>query len=197
MQKKIEMKLILATNNAHKVSEIKSLLIETEIEVTTLDELGFEGDIEEYGTTLEENALIKARFVFKKYGLPCLADDSGLEVPSLNNEPGVYSARYAGPERNHNNNMDLLLKNLSTHNDRSARFKTVMALIWNMQEHLFTGTVLGHIGTIKVGNDGFGYDPIFYPEGQEITFAQMTASQKNNMSHRAKALAQVINFLKK
>ncbi len=190
-------KLVLATNNAHKISEIKSLLPDSDFEILTLDDLGFEGDIEEYGSTLEENALIKARFIFEKYGIPCLADDSGLEVPALNNEPGVYSARYAGPERSHDKNMDLLLHNLENQNNRSASFKTVMALIWNNKEYLFTGTVMGKIGNKKIGNGGFGYDPIFYPEGQEITFAQMTSSQKNSLSHRARALAQVIDFLKK
>jgi XTP/dITP diphosphohydrolase len=191
-----KLKLILATNNAHKVEEICHF-IGNDFELLTLEQIGFEGDIDKTGTTLAENSQLKAEYIYEKYQQNCLADDSGLEVPSLNYEPGVYSARYAGPQRIHDENMNLLLQKLDGKTDRSARFRTVITLIFESKINQFEGIVNGKIITQKIGNQGFGYDPIFVPDGHENTFAEMTLDQKNGLSHRTKAIKKMVDFLAK
>lgn len=192
MEKK---KLILATNNKHKVEEITHFIGE-KFELVTLNQVGFEGDIEETGTTLAENSQLKAEFIFEKYGLDCLADDSGLEVLALNWEPGVYSARYAGEQRNDIDNMNHLLNKMVDIVDRSAQFRTVITLIIDGEINQFEGIVNGEILKQPIGNQGFGYDPVFIPEGHKKTFAQMDLSEKNLLSHRTRALQKMTDFLK-
>ncbi|MCC8411024.1 non-canonical purine NTP diphosphatase [Mucilaginibacter sp. UR6-1] len=187
-------KLVLATNNRHKLEEVAQM-IGDKIELLTLADIGFTGDIDETGTTFAENAGIKSRYIFEKYNVNCFADDSGLEIDALNGEPGVYSARYAGTHGDHEANMDKVLKSLEGVTGRKARFRTVISLIWNGQEHLFEGTVEGTIRPGRAGNGGFGYDPIFEPDGYTITFAQMSMDEKNAISHRARALNGLIHFL--
>lgn len=188
--------LIFATNNKHKLQEVSALL-ENVFDVKGLDFIGCEEDIPETADTLEGNALQKARFVAQKYGVNCFADDTGLEVEALNNRPGVYSARYAGPQRDANDNMELLLSELEGQSNRRARFRTVIALILDGNEHLFEGVVEGEIMYTKTGKEGFGYDPIFKARGFEISFAEMTLEQKNRVSHRARATQKLIEFLTK
>jgi XTP/dITP diphosphohydrolase len=188
------LRLVFATHNTNKAREIQSIM-PNGVEILSLEDIGCDEDIPETGDTLTENALQKARFVYSKFGLNCFADDTGLEVTALNNEPGVYSARYAGPEKDANANMDLLLQNLSSHSDRSARFKTCIALIIHGEETLFDGTVEGTIGMKKLGSEGFGYDPIFYPEASSRTFAEMTLNEKSEQSHRARAFKKMISYL--
>lgn len=188
------LRLVFATHNTNKAREIQSIM-PNGVEILSLEDIGCEEDIPETGDTLTENALQKARHVFSTYGLNCFADDTGLEVTALNKAPGVYSARYAGPERDANANMDLLLENLSGHSDRSARFKTCIALIIHGEETLFDGTVEGMIGMEKVGAEGFGYDPIFYPEASTRTFAEMSLHEKSEQSHRARAFKKMITYL--
>lgn len=188
------MKLVFATHNKNKAIEIQSLMPEG-IEVLTLDEIGCTEDIPETADTLEGNAKIKADFVYETYGFNCFADDTGLEVEALNNEPGVLSARYAGSAKDPEQNIHLLLENLSSHNNRSAQFRTAIALRLNGETHLFEGIVSGTITAEKRGNDGFGYDPIFQPEGSNRTFAEMSLPEKNGMSHRARALSKMLDFL--
>jgi XTP/dITP diphosphohydrolase len=191
------MKLLFASHNLNKTQEIQSFL-DDEWELLNLHDLKLTDPIPETGETLEENALLKARNLFDKFDKPCFADDSGLEVLALNGEPGVRSARYAGESKNDHANMDLLLSKLIDHSDRSAHFKTVIAYIdQNSEEHLFTGLVKGTILTKKVGSQGFGYDPIFQPEGYTESFAQMGLEQKNKISHRTRAVNQLIQFLTK
>ena len=164
-------------------------------EVVGLKDIGCTEDIPETQATIEGNSAQKARYVKEHYGLDCFADDTGLEVAALNYEPGVFSARYAGPQRNSEDNIQLLLKNLANKADRSARFKTVFTLILNGEEHTFTGIVNGEIIKEKRGASGFGYDPIFVPVDYEKTFAEMTAAEKNKISHRGLAVAQLVDFL--
>lgn len=190
------MKIVFASNNKNKVFEIQRQ-VPSFIEIVTLEEIGCTEDIAETGTTLEENAIIKADYVTQHYGLPCFADDTGLEIPALNGEPGVYSARYAGEDKDAAKNMDLVLSRMDGISDREAQFKTVIALNMKGEQHLFTGTVPGFITTEKRGVLGFGYDPVFRPENQDKTFAEMDVEEKNRMSHRGKAVAQLIDFLKK
>jgi len=190
------MKLVFATHNKNKAIEIQSLMPEG-IEVLTLDEIGCIEDIPETADTLEGNAKIKADFVYETYGYNCFADDTGLEVVALNNEPGVLSARYAGLAKEPEQNMQLLLENLSNHNNRSAQFRTVIALRLDGGTYLFEGIVSGDITAEKRGNEGFGYDPIFQPIGSQRTFAEMSLTEKNGMSHRARALEKMINFIKR
>lgn len=190
------MKIVFASNNKNKVFEIQRQ-VPSFIEIVTLEEIGCTEDIAETGTTLEENAIIKADYVTQHYGLPCFADDTGLEIPALNGEPGVYSARYAGEDKDAARNMDLVLSRMDGISDREAQFKTVIALNMKGEQHLFTGTVPGFITTEKRGVLGFGYDPVFRPENQDKTFAEMDVEEKNRMSHRGKAVAQLIDFLKK
>jgi len=190
------MKIVFASNNKNKVFEIQRQL-PSFIEIVTLEEIGCTEDIAETGTTLEENAVIKANYVTQHYGLPCFADDTGLEIAALNGEPGVYSARYAGEDKNADKNMDLVLSRMDGVSDREAQFKTVIALNMNGEQYLFTGTVAGVITTEKKGTLGFGYDPVFRPENQDKTFAEMEVEEKNRMSHRGRAVAGLIDFLKK
>ena len=188
------MKIVFASNNKNKVKEIQNQ-VPNFIEIVTLEDIGCYEDIEENGLTIEENAVIKANYVTEKYNLPCFADDTGLEIEALNGEPGVYSARYGGIEKDSNKNMNLVLEKLQNQPNRSAQFKTVIALNINNKQQLFTGIVKGEITNEKTGNSGFGYDPIFQPEGCETTFAQMSVEEKNKMSHRGKAVSQLIDFL--
>ena len=170
-------------------------MLKGEIILVSLKEIGHFEDLEETQATLEGNSLQKARFISDKYKIDCFSEDSGLEVPALNNEPGVYSARYAGPRRNDRDNIDLLLKNLQDQVDRSARFKTVITLIINKKEYQFTGIVRGKIISSPRGENGFGYDPVFVPEGEIRTFAEMALDEKNQISHRSKATHQLKDFL--
>lgn len=188
------MKIVFASNNKNKINEISQQLPKT-IEVVSLADIGCTEDIPETGQTIESNASIKANYVTEKYGLPCFADDTGLEVEALDGEPGVYSARYAGEDKNDDKNMALVLAKLDQESNRKARFKTVIALNINNEKHLFTGIVNGNITQEKIGTNGFGYDPIFAPEGFAETFAQMTIEQKNEISHRGKAVEQLVKYL--
>ena len=188
------MKLIFATGNLNKLAEVQNITPKN-IELIGLDAVGITEDIPETGNTLETNALQKARYVYEKTQLNCFADDTGLQVFALNNEPGVYSARYAGPQKNANDNMVLVLKNLADKESRLAEFATVIALIYNGKEYLFEGKVIGKITKTNNGVNGFGYDPIFQPKGYEQTFAEMTINQKNEISHRAKAFQKLKDFL--
>lgn len=188
-------KLIFATNNSHKLSEVQALL-EDAFTLVTLRESGITEDIPETADTLEGNALQKARYVYEKTGCNCFADDTGLEVEALDGAPGVHSARYATDGHDFAANNRLLLKNLEGVEDRSARFRTVIALIFGGKEYLFEGIVEGRIATEQSGTEGFGYDPLFVPSGEIITFAQMSADAKNAISHRGRAVAKLVNFLK-
>ena len=188
------LKLAFATNNQHKLEEVADKL-KDKIELLTLDDIGCNDEIEETGSTFEENASIKSRYIFDEYCLNCFGDDSGLEVEALNGEPGVYSARYAGEYGNHSANIDKLLHKLKGVENRKARFVTVISLMWNREEHFFEGTIEGTIRQERAGTSGFGYDPIFQPDGFNITFAEMTLEEKNRLSHRAKAVEKLIEFL--
>ncbi|MEH6706167.1 non-canonical purine NTP diphosphatase [Galbibacter orientalis] len=189
------MKLVFATHNLNKLKEVKSILPDY-IELLSLEDIGCTEEIEENGDTIEENAAIKANYVFDNYNLNCFADDTGLEVESLDNAPGVYSARYAGPQKNSDDNMDKLLQELAEKDNRAARFKTVIALRTDQEKIIFNGIVNGVITTEKKGDNGFGYDPIFQPEGTTKTFAEFSSEEKNKVSHRAKAMKQLIDYLK-
>ena len=188
------MQLIFATHNKNKVIEVKSLINQT-INLLNLSDINFTDDIEETATTLEGNALLKAQTIFKKTNFNCFADDSGLLVDALNGEPGVYSARYAGEHKSEEDNMMKLLNNMHGIDNRKAQFKTVLALIINGNEHLFEGTMHGTITYEKMGLNGFGYDPIFMPQGYSQTFAELTLEQKSKISHRALALNKMIKFI--
>lgn len=187
-------KLIFATNNKHKLEEVADKL-NGRIDLLTLNDIGCHDDIEETGTTFRENASIKSHYIFEKFGLNCFGDDSGLEVETLNGEPGVYSARYAGEHGNHSANIDKLLKNLEGVENSRARFVTVISLIWEGTEHFFEGLVEGTIRHERAGTSGFGYDPVFQPDGFDITFAEMTLEEKNKLSHRARAVEKLVAFL--
>ena len=186
-------KLIFATNNPNKLAEIKSAV--KTFEVVGLKEMGIVEEIAETGSTLEENALIKSQYIFQKTGLNCFADDTGLELKALNGRPGVHSARYAGPNCSAADNMDKLLNELENHDDRSASFRTVISLILNGEKYYFEGEVMGDILSQKKGVDGFGYDPIFRPKGFSASFAEMSMTQKNEISHRGIAVKKLIQFL--
>jgi len=188
-------KLVFATHNQNKVKEIKELLPQS-IELIGLNDLGLKEEIPETGETLEENSLIKASVVYKKFSLPSFADDTGLEVRSLNNSPGVRSARYAGKQKSSSDNIDLLLSELSDKTNRDAQFRTVITLYLQLNVfHQFEGKVTGRIIYERKGAQGFGYDPVFIPDGYDKTFAEMPLSEKNRISHRAKALRKFIDFL--
>ena len=189
------MKLVFATNNKHKLEEVRAIL-GNRIDVLSLNDIDCHDDIPETADTLEGNALIKARYIHEKFGVDCFADDTGLEVEALGGEPGVYSARYAGEECNPEDNMHKLLQNLTGKNNRNAQFRTVIALIINGEEKLFNGIVKGTISNEKMGDAGFGYDPIFIPEGYSESFAQMTSDMKNSISHRYRATEELSNYLK-
>lgn len=179
-------RLVLATRNQGKVKEIHALL--PDYEILTLDDIGYEGDIEETGLTLQENAALKAETVFRFCHISTLGDDSGLEVEMLNGQPGVYSARYAGPESNSRKNIEKLLAEMGNSHNRKARFRTVLALAHEAGTRFFEGICQGEITRVPFGSGGFGYDPVFIPDGYKTTFAEMSAAEKNSISHRAKAL---------
>ncbi len=189
------MKIVFATGNIHKLIEVRQILGEG-FEVISPAEIGLVDDIPEDAPTLEGNALQKARYIYEKTGLSCFADDTGLEVESLDGAPGVHSARYAGEAKDPAANMKLLLANMEGQADRRARFRTVIALIIGGREYLFEGEVRGKITTEPHGHKGFGYDPVFVPSGHKETFAQMDAELKNSMSHRARAVARLAEYLK-
>jgi XTP/dITP diphosphohydrolase len=189
------MKLVFTTNNKHKLEEVRAI-VGDRVEILSLNDINCHDDIPETADTLQGNALIKARHIYEKYGMDCFADDTGLEVDTLNGEPGVYSARYAGNECDSEANMHKLLQNLIGKSDRKAQFRTVIALIINGEEKLFNGIVKGTISEDKMGNSGFGYDPIFIPEGFSESFAQMSGDMKNSISHRYRATEQLSNYLK-
>ena len=189
------MKIVFATNNAHKLEEIRAILGQ-KIEVLSLADIDCHDDIPETAHTLEGNALIKARWVKERYGFDCFADDTGLEVTALGGAPGVHTARYAYPDRHDPEaNTAKLLKALENKSDRSAQFRTAIALIYQGEEHLFEGVVKGFISTEKRGTEGFGYDPVFSPEDTGLTFAELGVEVKNRISHRARAVAQLADFL--
>ncbi len=190
------MKLVFATHNKNKFEEVKALLPDY-LELLSLDDIGCNEDIAETAETIEGNAILKADYIRKKYKLNCFADDTGLEVKSLNNEPGIFSARYAGASNNANANMEKLLKNLEGKHDRSARFKTAIALNMEHEEIMFLGICEGEITKKPRGNSGFGYDPIFQPNGFNKTFAEMTLAEKSKIGHRGKAMRQLIDYLSK
>ncbi|MBQ7878809.1 MAG: non-canonical purine NTP diphosphatase [Bacteroidaceae bacterium] len=190
------MKLVFATNNRHKLEEVRAILGNS-IQVLSLNDINCHDEIPETAETLEGNALIKARYIYENYGCNCFADDTGLEVDALNGEPGVYSARYAGNNNDSEANMHKLLQNLTGENNRKAQFRTVIALIINGEENIFDGIVKGSISEIKKGDSGFGYDPIFIPEGFSESFAQMTSEQKNSISHRYRATEKLNDYLRK
>jgi XTP/dITP diphosphohydrolase len=189
------MKLVFATNNKNKAIEIQQL-IGDKFEILSLQDINCEEEIPEEQETIEGNAQQKAHYVFEKFQINVFADDTGLEIESLNGEPGVYSARYAGEERNPDKNMDKVLNLLANQTNRNAQFKTVICLIINQEEFLFEGIVKGKIIHDKRGNLGFGYDPIFIPNGYDRTFAEMTLEEKSQISHRAIAVNKMIEFLK-
>lgn len=188
------MELVLCTRNPGKVAELAALLPST-CRVLGPDEVGVTVELPETGDTLEANAVQKARWVHDRCGLPCIADDTGLEVDALNGAPGVHSARYAGEARDPQANMSKLLDALEGRSDRTARFRTVIALIEDGREQLFHGVVEGRILTAPRGTGGFGYDPLFAPEGEERSFAEMTSEEKNRISHRARATAALLDHL--
>lgn len=187
--------LVFATNNKHKLDEI-SRLANLNFNIVGLDDLGFSGDVPEDYETLEENALQKARFIHERFEVDCFADDTGLEIDALDGRPGVYSARYAGPQCNPEDNMNKVLAEMQNQKNRTARFRTVIALVLDGDNYFFEGIMEGIIITEKRGQHGFGYDPIFQPKGYNLTFAQMDQPTKNGISHRAKATAMLIEFLK-
>lgn len=188
------MKLVFATNNQNKVKEVQSLL-PSHITILSLKDIGCEEDIPETQPTIEGNAIQKAQYIKEHYGYDCFADDTGLEVHALNGEPGVFSARYAGSKRNADDNMNKLLHNLEDKEDRSAHFKTVVALILNGEQHTFTGICEGTIIKEKKGDKGFGYDPIFMANDFSETFAEISLAEKNRVGHRGKAVQKLIDFL--
>lgn len=187
--------IVFATNNLHKLEEARALAA-GKMKILSLSDINCHDDIPETADTLEGNALIKARWVKEKYGYDCFADDTGLMVDALDGAPGVYSARFAGPQCNANDNMALLLEKLKGVADRKARFVTVIALVKDGEEHLFTGKVEGTIATEPHGTEGFGYDPVFIAEESGLPFAEMSQQDKNAISHRGRAMRQLIDFLK-
>jgi len=187
--------LCFATNNLHKIQEVQAV-VGNSISLVSLKDIGCFEELPEEQTTIEGNSLQKATYVFDKFSTACFADDSGLEVDALNGEPGVYSAMYAGPQRSHSDNIDKLLASLSGKTNRKAQFKTVITLVQESKIHQFIGLLNGTILTERRGSNGFGYDPIFKPDGYEISLAEMTLAEKNKISHRAKAIQQLIDFLR-
>lgn len=187
-------KLVFATNNPHKIDEVRQILGNS-IDVVSVSELGFTDDIPEDFETLEENASQKAWHIYNRFGLPCIADDTGLEVEALNGEPGVRSARYAGNSKTPADNIIKLLEKLKREANRKARFRTVVSLVSNGQEFRFEGIVNGTLVDELMGSSGFGYDPIFIPDGYTQTFAQMPSNLKNSISHRGRAIDKLRKFL--
>lgn len=187
-------KLVFATNNLHKLEEVSAIL-GNQIELLSLNDINCHTDIPETADTLEGNALLKSQFIYENYGMNCFADDTGLEVEALEGAPGIYSARYAGDGHNSEANMFKLLDNLKEKKNRKAQFRTAISLIIDRKEYLFEGIIKGEIGTIKKGDSGFGYDPIFIPEGYNETFAELGSDIKNKISHRALAINKLCEFL--
>lgn len=188
-------KLCFASNNKHKLAEVQQI-IGNYYKIVSLAEIGCHEELPEEQETLEGNSHQKAAYVWQHYGVNCFADDTGLEVYALNGEPGVYSARYAGAQRNNHDNMQLLLNKLSGRTNRQAQFRTSITLILDGQVNQFNGVVAGNIAPAPTGEMGFGYDPVFIPDGFNQTFAQMSAEQKNSISHRGRALQELAAFLK-
>tara|TARA_R110000868_G_scaffold56488_11_gene174842 strand:+ start:14464 stop:15036 length:573 start_codon:yes stop_codon:yes gene_type:complete len=188
------MTLVFATNNPNKIKEVQAL-IPKHITLLSLKDIDCFEDIPETQLTIEGNAIEKATYIKNKYGYDCFADDTGLEVEALNGEPGVSSARYAGEQRNSNDNINKLLNGLENKSNRNALFKTIIALIINNKTHIFTGVCEGGITETKFGNKGFGYDPVFKPNGYQKTFAEMDLNLKNSIGHRGKAVTLLVNFL--
>jgi len=189
------MKLCFATNNSHKLKEIQALLGD-QFELVTLNDIGCDTEIPEPYDTIAENSKGKAVYVYDHFSMNCFADDTGLVVDALGGEPGVFSARYAGPQRDSDDNIALLLDNLSSKTDRTARFITVITLAIDGEYYEFEGTVEGKIIKEKRGTNGFGYDPVFVPDGYDRTFAEMTLSEKSLLSHRSRAFSKLVGFLK-
>jgi XTP/dITP diphosphohydrolase len=192
------MKILCATNNLHKLNEIRGALsssLSDEIELISLKEYGISEELPESSETLEGNAAQKAEYIFQRYSVDCIADDTGLEVQSLQNRPGVFSARYAGIGCSYDDNIDKLLIELEDTDMRKARFRTVIALILNGKIHFFEGSIEGLITYSRIGAQGFGYDPVFLPEGSQLTFAQMSLEEKNKISHRAIAVNKLVKFI--
>lgn len=189
------MEICFATNNENKLFEIVHFLKNTPFQVKSLKDIGCHEDIAETADTIEGNSLIKAQYVFDNYQIPCFEDDTGLEVESLNGDPGIYSARYAGPQRSSQDNNQLLLQNLENSQNRQARFKTAISWVSETEKEQFIGIVNGEILSELKGIDGFGYDPLFRPKGFEKTFAEMDVTQKNTISHRALATRKLIDYL--
>ena len=190
------MKLVFASNNKNKIQEIQALVPNT-IQIVSLEDIGCTEDIPETADTIEGNAILKANYVTSNYGYDCFADDTGLEVEALNGAPGVYSARYAGEQKDANDNMDKLLSELKDKSNRKANFKTVIALNLNGKQNLFTGIINGKIIEEKIGTNGFGYDPIFVADGFDKTFAELSMEEKSTISHRGIAVKELILFLQK
>ena len=190
------MKLVFASNNKNKIQEIQALVPNT-FQIVSLEDIGCFEDIPETADTIEGNAILKANYVTEKYGYDCFADDTGLEVDALNGAPGVYSARYAGEQKDANDNMDKLLSELNDKSNRKANFKTVIALNLNGKQILFTGIINGKIIEEKIGTNGFGYDPIFVADRFDKTFAELTMEEKSTISHRGIAAKELILFLQK
>ena len=188
------MDLVFATNNKNKLKEIKYIIID-KINILSVNDLNHSDDLEETGLTLKDNASQKARFIYKKFNKNCFADDSGLEILSLNNEPGVFSARYAGSNCSADDNMNKVLKKLESIKNRNAIFKTVICLILDGKEYFFEGSIEGIITKEKIGHNGFGYDPIFRPNNFNLTFAQMSVNEKSKISHRAIAVSKFVKFI--
>ncbi len=190
------MKIVFATNNAHKLGEVRQV-VGDKFDIVSLRECGIVEDIPENEPTLEGNALAKARYIYNRTGLDCFADDTGLEVDALGGEPGVRSARYATDGHDDEANKRLLLERLQGAQNRAAQFRTVVALILGGKEYIFEGIVRGEIACEERGEGGFGYDPLFFPEGGELTFAQMSGEEKNTISHRGRAVRKLAEFLQK
>lgn len=188
-------KLVFATNNDHKLRELRQIL-PSEFDLLNLNDIGCTNEIPETGTTLEVNATQKSFYIWNKYGINCFADDTGLEIESLGNEPGVYSARYAGEERSSTANMMKVLEKMEGESNRNARFRCVISLVIDGEEKQFEGIVNGKILTKKHGEAGFGYDPIFMPDGYNLSFAEMPADDKNQISHRGRAVMKLVDYLK-
>ena len=191
--KKIE--FCLASNNAHKIKELQAMLGD-DFKIKTMQNIGCHDDIEEYGTTLEQNSKIKADYIHDKFQINVIADDSGLEIEALENRPGVYSARYAGEPTNHKANIAKVLTEMEGKTNRNAKFRTVITMILDNKTSFFEGDISGKITSQCQGEEGFGYDPIFMPDGYNITFAEMSSSQKNQLSHRANAIKKLLEILK-
>ncbi len=188
------MKIVFATNNPNKLKEIQALMPDG-VDILSLKDIGCTEDIPETGNTLEANAFQKAHYLKEHYGYDCFADDTGLEIEALNGAPGVYSARYAGPQRSAEDNMSKILNKLQGKENRKAQFRTAIALILNEEEHLFEGKVDGHISEDRQGDEGFGYDPIFLPENDQRSFAQMSMEEKGEISHRGRAVKKLVEYL--